>query len=201
MGDLDMTLKKKLGMGIASAVLGAALVGGGTFAYFSDKEVSNNTFATGSLDLAVNPSAVINVENLKPGDTIEKEFKLDNKGTLDIKKVLLKTEYSVEDIKKDNKEDLGKYIRVVFLKNVDKNETVVLQTTLDQLQDEVLTAAENDIVSLIAPEKGIAAGTSDTFKVKFKFLENNKDQNEFQGDKLQLKWTFEAQQGDGEDKK
>ncbi|EJR56574.1 SipW-cognate class signal peptide [Bacillus cereus VD107] len=196
-----MTLKKQLGMGIASAVLGAALIGGGTFAYFSDKEVSNNTFATGSLDLAVNPSAVINVENLKPGDTIEKEFKLDNKGTLDIKKVLLKTEYSVEDIKKDNKEDLGKYIRVVFLKNVDKNETVVLQTTLDQLQDEVLTAAENDIVSLIAPEKGIAAGTSDTFKVKFKFLENNKDQNEFQGDKLQLKWTFEAQQGDGEDKK
>ncbi|MGR9633880.1 TasA family protein [Bacillus cereus] len=32
-----MTLKKKLGMGIASAVLGAALVGGGTFAFFSDK--------------------------------------------------------------------------------------------------------------------------------------------------------------------
>ena len=28
-----MTLKKKLGMGIASAVLGAALVGGGTFAF------------------------------------------------------------------------------------------------------------------------------------------------------------------------
>ena len=40
-----MTLKKKLGMGITSAVLGAALVGGGTFAFFSDKEVSNNTFA------------------------------------------------------------------------------------------------------------------------------------------------------------
>ncbi|EJS10531.1 MULTISPECIES: TasA family protein [Bacillus] len=196
-----MTLKKKLGMGIASAVLGAALVGGGTFAFFSDKEVSNNTFATGSLDLAVNPSAIINVENFKPGDTIEKEFKLDNKGTLDIKKVLLKTDYSVEDVKKDNKEDLGKYIKVVFLTNVDKQERVVLQTTLEKLQDEVVTAAENDLVSLIAPEKGIAAGTSDTFKVKFQFIDNNKDQNEFQGDKLQLKWTFEAQQGDGEDKK
>ena len=195
-----MTLKKKLGMGIASAVLGAALVGGGTFAFFSDKEVSNNTFATGSLDLAVNRSAIINVENFKPGDTIEKEFKLDNKGTLDIKKVLLKTDYS-EDVKKDNKEDLGKYIKVVFLTNVDKQERVVLQTTLEKLQDEVVTAAENALVSLIAPEKGIAAGTSDTFKVKFQFIDNNKDQNEFQGDKLQLKWTFEAQQGDGEDKK
>ena len=28
-----MTLKEKLGMGITSAVLGAALVGGGTFAF------------------------------------------------------------------------------------------------------------------------------------------------------------------------
>ncbi len=69
-----MTLKKKLGMGIASAVLGAALVGGGTFAFFSDKEVSNNTFAAGTLDLALNPSTVVNVSNLKPGDTVEKNL-------------------------------------------------------------------------------------------------------------------------------
>ena len=34
-----MTLKKKLGMGIASAVLGAALVGGGTFAFSVIKSV------------------------------------------------------------------------------------------------------------------------------------------------------------------
>lgn len=95
-----MTLKKKLGMGIASAMLGAALVGGGTFAFFSDKEVSNNTFAAGTLDLVANPKAVVDVSNLKPGDTIEKEFKLENKGSLDIKKVLLKTDYTVEDTKK-----------------------------------------------------------------------------------------------------
>ena len=50
-----MSLKKKLGLGIASAVLGISLIGGGTFAYFSDTEVSNNTFAAGTLDLAVNP--------------------------------------------------------------------------------------------------------------------------------------------------
>ncbi len=40
----------------------------------------------GTLDLALNPSTVVNVSNLKPGDTIEKEFKLENKGSLDIKK-------------------------------------------------------------------------------------------------------------------
>ncbi|GAB6560901.1 CalY family protein [Bacillus mobilis] len=195
-----MTLKKKLGMGIASAVLGAALVGGGTFAYFSDKEVSNNTFASGTLDLSLNPSTIINVANLKPGDTIKKEFKLDNKGTLDIKKVLLKTEYSVDDVKGDNKEDLGQYIKVIFLKNIDKDDTVVKETTLNKLKDELVTASENDLSKWFWGEKGIKAGTSDKFAVKFQFVDNNKDQNEFQGDKLQLKWTFDAKQGDGEER-
>ncbi|AAS40319.1 MULTISPECIES: TasA family protein [Bacillus] len=196
-----MTLKKKLGMGIASAVLGAALVGGGTFAYFSDKEVSNNTFASGTLDLALNPSTIVKVDNLKPGDTIEKEFKLENKGTLDIKKVLLTTEYDVEDVKKDNKRDFGEDIEVVFLKNIDKKDEVIKRTTLKDLQSQTVTAAENDIVSWLWPEKGIKAGTNDSFKVKFRFIERNAPQNEFQGDKLQLKWKFEAQQGDGVEKK
>lgn len=195
-----MTLKKKLGMGITSAVLGAALVGGGTFAFFSDKEVSNNTFAAGTLDLALNPSTVVNVSNLKPGDTIEKEFKLENKGSLDIKKVLLKTDYNVEDVKKDNKDDFGKHIKVTFLKNVDKHETIVKQTTLDKLKGDTLTAVDNDLSAWFWDEKGISAGKSDKLKVKFEFVDNGKDQNQFQGDKLQLNWTFDAQQTAGEER-
>ncbi|PEO79155.1 CalY family protein [Bacillus toyonensis] len=195
-----MTLKKKLGMGITSAVLGAALVGGGTFAFFSDKEVSNNTFAAGTLDLALNPSTVVNVSNLKPGDTIEKEFKLENKGSLNIKKVLLKTDYNVEDVKKDNKDDFGKHIKVTFLKNVDKHETIVKQTTLDKLKGDTLTAVDNDLAAWFWDEKGISVGKSDKFKVKFEFVDNGKDQNQFQGDKLQLNWTFDAQQTAGEER-
>lgn len=195
-----MTLKKKLGMGITSAVLGAALVSGGTFAFFSDKEVSNNTFAAGTLDLALNPSTVVNVSNLKPGDTIEKEFKLENKGSLNIKKVLLKTDYNVEDVKKDNKDDFGKHIKVTFLKNVDKHETIVKQTTLDKLKGDTLTAVDNDLSAWFWDEKGISAGKSDKFKVKFEFVDNGKDQNQFQGDKLQLNWTFDAQQTAGEER-
>ncbi|MDZ4530951.1 CalY family protein [Bacillus cereus] len=195
-----MTLKKKLGMGITSAVLGSALVGGGTFAFFSDKEVSNNTFAAGTLDLALNPSTVVNVSNLKPGDTIEKEFKLENKGSLNIKKVLLKTDYNVEDVKKDNKDDFGKHIKVTFLKNVDKHETIVKQTTLDKLKGDTLTAVDNDLSAWFWDEKGISAGKSDKFKVKFEFVDNGKDQNQFQGDKLQLNWTFDAQQTAGEER-
>ena len=53
-----MSLKKKLGMGVASAALGLSLIGGGTFAYFSDKEVSNNTFAAGTLDLTLDPKTL-----------------------------------------------------------------------------------------------------------------------------------------------
>ncbi|MDP7977700.1 CalY family protein [Bacillus multifaciens] len=195
-----MTLKKKLGMGVASAVLGAALVGGGTFAYFSDKEVSNNTFAAGTLDLVANPTTIVNVDNLKPGDTIKRDFKLENKGSLDIKKVLLQTDYSVVDVKGDNKEDFGKHIKVTFLRNIDKHETIVKETTLDKLKKDTLTAVDNDLIAWFWDEKGISAGNSDKFTVKFEFVDNGKNQNEFQGDKLQLKWTFEAQQTAGEER-
>ncbi|MCM3734815.1 CalY family protein [Bacillus cytotoxicus] len=195
-----MTLKKKLGMGVASAVLGAALIGGGTFAFFSDKEVSNNTFAAGTLDLVANPTTIVNVDNLKPGDTVKRDFKLENKGSLDIKKVLLQTEYSVVDAKGDNKDDFGKHIKVIFLRNVDKHETVVKETTLDKLKNDTVTAVDNDLIAWFWDEKGISAGKSDVFTVKFEFVDNGKDQNEFQGDKLQLKWTFNAQQTAGEER-
>ena len=101
-------------------------------------------------------------------------------------------------MKKDNKRDFGEDIEVVFLKNIDKKDEVIKRTTLKDLQSQTVTAAENDIVSWLWPEKGIKAGTNDSFKVKFRFIERNTSQNEFQGDKLQLKWTFEAQQGEGE---
>ncbi|WP_369900546.1 TasA family protein [Bacillus manliponensis] len=195
-----MSLKKKLGMGVASAALGLSLIGGGTFAFFSDKAETNNTFAAGTLDLSVDPTTIVNVGNLKPGDTIKRDFKLENKGTLDIKKVLLKTDYKVVDAKGDNKEDFGKHIKVTFLKNVDKHETIVKQTTLDKLKGDTLTAVDNDLSAWFWDEKGISAGKNDKFTVKFEFVDNKKDQNEFQGDKLELKWTFDAQQEAGEDR-
>src|SRR5690554_6164691 len=101
-----MSLKKKLGMGIATAVLGIGLIGGGTFAYFSDTEVSANTFAAGTLDLAVNPTTIINVDNLKPGDWMPRTFKLENNGSLDISKVILTTDYTVTGASAD----FGKHI-------------------------------------------------------------------------------------------
>ncbi len=46
-----MGTKKKLGLGVASAALGLALVGGGTWAAFNDIETTQATYAAGTLDL------------------------------------------------------------------------------------------------------------------------------------------------------
>ncbi|MBO1578183.1 TasA family protein [Bacillus sp. XF8] len=195
-----MTLKKKLGMGITSAIMGAALIGGGTYAYFSDKEVTNNTFVAGTLDLTANPTAIINVNNIKPGDTIIRDFELVNSGTLDIEKVLLHSEYSVKDAKGDNTEDFGDHIKVTILRNMDKGHAIIKEKKLSQLIGKPSVPVNDDALSEVLDEKGIKAGNKDTFKVKFDFVDNGKNQNQFQGDTLELKWTFDAQQTKGEER-
>lgn len=210
-----MNLKKKLTSGITTALLGMALIGGGTFAYFSDTEASHNTFAAGTLDLAVNPSVVIDVNNLKPGDTMVREFDLENNGTLDISTVDLATAYDVIDAKGDNTDDFGKHIKVLFLENADKTgdgwvigdyNDIISETTLYDLQNMTPDAVENvqhwltHLFGLGGEGSGLAAGASDQMYVAFEFVDNDKDQNEFQGDGLELEWTFTAHQTEGEER-
>ncbi|MCU5376521.1 biofilm matrix protein CalY [Bacillus cereus] len=197
-----MSLKKKLGMGVASAALGLSLIGGGTFAFFSDKEVSNNTFAAGTLDLTLNPKTLVDIKDLKPGDSVKKEFLLKNDGTLPIKDVKLATKYTVTDAKGDNTgEDFGKHIKVKFLWNWDKESEPVYETTLAELQN-----LDPDVIAkdVFAPEwsenGGLAPKSEDYLWVQFEFVDDGKDQNKFQGDSLNLEWTFNASQTDGEEK-
>ncbi|EEL71862.1 MULTISPECIES: biofilm matrix protein CalY [Bacillus] len=197
-----MSLKKKLGMGVASAALGLSLIGGGTFAFFSDKEVSNNTFAAGTLDLTLNPKTLVDIKDLKPGDSVKKEFLLKNDGTLAIKDVKLATKYTVKDAKGDNAgEDFGKHIKVKFLWNWDKQSEPVYETTLADLQNVDPDVLAKDI---FAPEwaenGGLAPNSEDYLWVQFVFEDDGKDQNKFQGDSLNLEWTFNASQTDGEEK-
>ncbi|WP_163970566.1 TasA family protein [Oceanobacillus halotolerans] len=206
-----MGIRKKLGLGVASAVLGISLVGGGTYAYFNDTETSNNTFAAGTLDLTVDPQVVFDVDNLKPGDSIKRYFELQNNGTLDIASVLLDTSYTVNDYHGDNVDDMGKHFRVNFIKNeghpeswVDDDEyTVVSSKTLNQLSnmtpDELAVELE-DYFWLIGDKKedGIPAGGTDYLVVEIEFVDNGEDQNEFQGDTLELQWDFTAEQEEGE---
>ncbi|PEW79033.1 cell division protein FtsN [Bacillus cereus] len=197
-----VSLKKKLGMGVASAALGLSLIGGGTFAFFSDKEVSNNTFAAGTLDLTLNPKTLVDIKDLKPGDSVKKEFLLKNDGTLPIKDVKLATKYTVKDAKGDNAgEDFGKHIKVKFIWNWDKQSEPVYETTLAELQN-----LDPDVIAkdVFAPEwtenGGLAPKSEDYLWVQFDFVDDGQDQNKFQGDSLNLEWTFNASQTDGEEK-
>lgn len=196
-----MNLKKKLGLGVASAALGLSLIGGGTYAYFNDFTETTSTFTAGTLDLNAAPTTIINVNNLKPGDWMNRSFQLKNDGSLDIAKVLLTTSYTVTNKAgaAANTDDFGKHIRVNFLYNADKVDNVIWSTTLDQLATMTPDAIDGNILSPWLGEIGgkLAAGTADTLNVQFQFVDNGLDQNQFQGDSLELKWTFEGKQGPG----
>ncbi|MCK6208148.1 CalY family protein [Bacillus infantis] len=197
-----MSFKKKLGLGIASAALGVSLVGGGTFAYFSDTAEATGSFAAGTLDLSADPTTIIDVDNIKPGDTMLRSFDLVNGGSLDIASITLDTDYTVGDTNGNNSDDFGKHIRVNFLLNADKLDVPIYSTTLSALKSMSPDLIEGNIFSGWLAERGgkLAAGTSDKLYVQYEFVDNGQDQNEFQGDSLELKWTFNAEQGAGEAK-
>ncbi|EWG13157.1 major biofilm matrix component TasA [Cytobacillus firmus DS1] len=115
-----MGIKKKIGLGVASAALGISLVGGGTWAAFNDVETLSASYAAGKLDLtaADTTSTGINLSNLKPGDVFQKEFELDNVGTLAIKDVLLKLTHSnfVDYVGGDDTDIWGKNSAADFLR-------------------------------------------------------------------------------------
>lgn len=193
-----MNLKKKLAMGIATGALAVSLIGGGTYAYFSDVAISeNNTFAAGTLDLAVNPETIINVSNLKPGDWMNRTFHLENNGTLDISKVLLTTEYT------ETVEGFGEHILVDFLRNDDKdgllgNSNVITTKTLKELTAMSPDAVENKTTLQLWEGSGLNAGDNDKFYVKFRFKDNGQDQNAYQNASLSLTWKFNAEQTAGQ---
>lgn len=199
-----MGIKKTLGLGVASAALGLSLIGGGTFAYFSDTAQSTATFAAGTLDLNSDPSVIVDLNNLKPGDTVTRNFKLKNDGSLDIKSIKLNTSTSINDVGGNNgTNDLAASIKVKFLKNNDKSgvvvpEIVVWETTLADLKNQSPELVNNTGLDAIWGEPdGIKAGTNDSFTVKFEFVDNGQEQNYFQKDSLTLTWDFVAKQGAG----
>ncbi|EQB37539.1 cell division protein FtsN [Virgibacillus sp. CM-4] len=195
-----MNIKKQLGTGILSAALGLSLIGGGTYAYFSDSETTNNTFAAGTLDLVAEPTEIIQVENIKPGDSMIRDFELQNNGSLDIDKVLLATDYNVADASGDNTEDFGQHIQVEFLYNADKLDEVIYETTLAELKGMTPEAVNEHVFDPLLGEQGLPVDSIDDLVVKFNFVDNGEDQNQFQGDSLNLEWTFTATQSAGEEK-
>ncbi|WP_262174190.1 CalY family protein [Saccharococcus sp. Marseille-Q5394] len=203
-----MNLKKKLAMSIATGALAVSMIGGGTYAYFNDVEVSTNQFKAGTLNLAMNPSTLINLDKLKPGDWMPRYFELENKGNLDINQVLLSTEYTQGG---GGDVDFGKHIRVNFLTNVDKagisgpiwNPKVkpsnpIVSKTLYELKTMTPDAVANLSNTIFTFEdSGLKAGNTDHLFVVFEFVDDATDQNALQGAYIDLKWSFKATQHEG----
>ncbi|WP_129689896.1 TasA family protein [Gottfriedia acidiceleris] len=188
-----MGFTQKITKGVMTAALGMSLIGGGTFAYFNDAVDTQNTFAAGTLDLGMNPNAVVNISDIKPGDQIYREFTLENNGTLQIGKVLLDTKYTVEDVKSDNKEDLAKNIKVTIMYNTSSATNTVVETTLYDLQNQQPDITAIDTGLGYTKQDGIVPGDKEKIFVLFEFIDNGENQNEFQGDKLLVNWKFNAQ--------
>lgn len=190
-----MSIKKKLGLGVASAALGLSLIGGGTYAYFNDVEAVENTFAAGTLDLSVNPTVAFDVKNLKPGDHMEREFKMTNAGTLDIAQVLMNTEVK-DDVKK-----FAEHLKVEFFNSDDTLIKALSGKTLAGLTKEKDIDITPHVNGKNGEPGGIPKGDIDLIKIKITFVDSQKpDQNFLQGQKVNVNFILEAKQGIGEKK-
>ncbi|MGD6802215.1 TasA family protein [Rossellomorea vietnamensis] len=192
-----MSIKKKLGLGVASLAMGAALVGGGTFAYFNDTESSTgNTFAAGTIDLKpeLTGSALWNLPNQQPGATFDTGTQtLSNDGTLPgdltMDLTVADTDGAINGtgVLSDVIEITGLYI----------NGTESLSTfTLDSdssgaVELKELNGAKLDLGSLAA--KG-SAGDSVTLRVTGEFPDSGSPQNQYQKDSVAVDFTFELKQ-------
>lgn len=215
-----MTIKKKLGMGILTGVMGLSLVGGGTWAAFNDVEMKDNAFAAGTLDMDVNDvdgvNANFDLSNLKPGDFMEREFTLVNNGSLAIDDVLMSTsfsdftngvnEYTTDHGKDDNsaRQFLSQFN--VDIIDVDRQLVVIQNASLEDLLTQTLNLAPDN--SSDSDYNGIPLNPTDseTIRIKITFKDEDKKdsrgeyvQNKFQGDSINVKFTMEATQYAGKE--
>ena len=96
-------MDKKILISIITIALASAILTGVTVAYFMDQEISKgNTFAAGSLDLAVNTenpwtSKLVTLSDVKPSDSGSYDVKVENVGTINGSKLSFKLENITED--------------------------------------------------------------------------------------------------------
>jgi spore coat-associated protein N len=212
-----MSLKKALGMGVASAALGMSLIGGGTFAAFSDTETVQNSYAAGTLNLQLKDNGghtmatelfSSTLKNLKPGDSVIKRFKLTNAGTLSIKDVRMQATYDGYVDGSDNAELAGKLgsganrnsaadfasqIQVDVYGGDPNAGTLVWSGTLEQLK-----SLWTDDITNKTPNHSLPALPVDTDGVAVKLTFKADAGNTFQGDKFNvIRFQFLASQFNG----
>jgi spore coat-associated protein N len=199
-----MSMKKKLGLGMASAALGISLVGGGTFAYFNDTATLHNSFESGTLvvDLEQAWDFPINfdLENIKPGQSWERQFVLANNGSLDFGNTFM----NVTNAGTDN-ELLDNLLVTYFVDATGPDSGYLLLNS----QDITLREAINgEFAGKIKPKyltggklnltpTGQAAGSDNRFRMIIKFPDTRVPQNNLQGLSVDVDFNFDARQVPG----
>lgn len=187
-----MGLKKQFALTLASVGIGAALIGGGTFAYFNDTETSNgNTFAAGTIDLKpdLTGAAVFNIQNAKPGQTWDVNYNLSNAGTL-ASNVSVSADYTADG--NGDSSDIGTQLEVKDLKFGGADVDVSAFTG----GDDKLTLNEVDALSVALGALGADGSADDEKELTFtlEFVDSGAPQNEYQGDSATVNLVFEARQ-------
>lgn len=186
-----MNFKKQLASTMATLALGAALIGGGTFAYFSDTATSSgNTFATGTIDIHTKFAAVpFAVSNAKPSDIFAANFNVQNTGTLNAN-ASFKFDYTATDGASDGS-DLGQILKITKFQYggadiaiTDANNNGRLD--LNDIKGQTFQLGQVDANTTDANAKQVV--------IEGVFEETNTPQNEYQGDSLTGTFTFEAMQ-------
>src|SRR3989344_915283 len=93
-------MNKKIALSAMSILTSLALLGGATFAFFSDEGTStDNTFGAGTLDLLLDNdgvtflddvTATFDVDGMAPGDSAAQEISFHNAGSISIAEIAMK---------------------------------------------------------------------------------------------------------------
>ncbi|WP_284035952.1 TasA family protein [Neobacillus sp. 114] len=208
-----MSLKKKLGLGAATAALGLSLIGGGTFAYFNDTSTIHNGFQSGTLVLNVtkawNFPLNFDLKDVKPGQSWERQFVLKNDGSLDIGNTFMTVTNAGPD------SALLDTLKVNYF--VDATPPVVDPGAPDagylliNSQDVTLREALNgDWAGKIKPQYitpdgklnltplGLAPTADNRFRIQIVFPETGAPQNALQGLTAKVDFHFDARQTNGQ---
>jgi spore coat-associated protein N len=214
-------MRKILALSVA-ALLVMGLVGGGTWAYFSDTETGSGTFAAGTLDLTANGSnanvTLFTLTDIAPGD---------DDGDSSIPTVALKNIGSVTsdlwvsmgtitntqsangtgEHTQVGTGELGGYVKMAIWidSNGDDsfNNGVDKWLTSDNGTDTALNPGDQfdyidnyDTASWDTCWEDLTQGDEVELHVEWEFTESDSDQNDAQGDSVSVGFNFELYQAD-----
>ncbi len=201
-------MKKVVGLGIV-ALLIIAVVGGGTWAYFSDFESSTgNVLMAGTLDVGLSNTAGLatgsitetwNADNWAPGSTENGTLYISDSGTIDIKTLTLVFSYTSVDTSgrptniklNDPLQDTDSFDKMITVSRAIWKGYDLDENLTDQIVGLTLFQLNNAPVTLSAVES-LQAGEQGALDIEFYFDSNAT--NGCQGNKIDVTVTVTGTQ-------